>query len=159
MIPYEFTKPVDERRNWDQLPQKEKPVDPIINLHTILRREFAKEAWDLNARELLSRDAKDRLFLTFFREGIAENPTYKRRGWAFSFRPAMNRYAVIGGPTFGHPRIWYAPDKTSVVNATSKELGSAPSEIYEIPNRIFAEYRAFRRGDNATSVISPPPGA
>lgn len=139
MIPYEFNKAITDRRNWYDVPQGDKPTNPTINLHRILHREFDKNDWDADAKNILSRDTKDRLFERFDYNATAGSVLYKRDGWAFDFRPVLNRYVVVI-KHYG-AEIYYAPDKTSIRNSGYM---TGVREIYEIPNEIREDYKRYR---------------
>ena len=141
MIPYEFSKPVNERRSWYDVPKEERPHTPIIDLHRLLHREFEKADWDADAGQILSRGAKDRLVKALRRSGY---PWRRRGGWQFSFRPVLNRYTVIRDT--GAAFVMYAPDKRSI-----RANVSLVSEIHEIPNKVAEEYRSYRE-HNETAV-------
>jgi len=135
MIPYEFNRPPDERRDWRSVPPSERPHTPIIDLHRLLQRELEEQAWQTDAGEILSRTAKSRLARALWPGG----PVYRRGGWAFDFRPAFRRFVVLAGPA--GPRLTYAPDRQSVFD--HHHLHTI-EEVHQITNEVAEEYRAVR---------------
>jgi hypothetical protein len=146
MIPYEFSKSVNERRSWYEVPEEERPTNTTIDLHRILHREQEEQGFTGDSSAILSREAKDRLFRSLDYRAKAKSPTYKRNGWAFDFRPALNRYVVVL-KHYGS-QIYYAPDKTSIRNS---DYTTGIREIYEIPNKVAEEYRGYRE-HNETEI-------
>jgi len=136
MIPYEQAKPVGKRRNWDDLPQRKKPDGRVIELHERLRGRFERQGWKADPKVILPRGAKDFLMSRFYPDG----PYHTRGGWRFDFRPAMNRYVVIGGPC--SPKVMYAPDKTAI--RKTYPWSHKVSEIHQIPNQVRERYQQYR---------------
>ena len=135
MIPYEFDRPPDGRRDWREVPKKERPHTPIIDLHGLLRHELEEVGWDSSAEEILSRTAKTRLFRALW----PGTPVYRRDGWAFDFRPALLRYVILAGPSGVH--LAYAPDKRCL---REQSHFYSIEGIYRIKNEIAEEYRSCR---------------
>lgn len=135
MIPYEFNKPPDKRPSWHEVDRNERPHTPIIDVHRLLHREIEKAGWETDASEILSRGAKIRLMRALW----PGTPIYKRDGWAFDFRPVMNRYVVLAGPAGIH--LMYSPDKRCI---REESHFHSIRKVYEIKNEVAEDYRAFR---------------
>jgi len=135
MIPYEFDRPPEERRDWHSVPSDERPHTPVIDLHRLLQRELEKQEWQTDAAEILSRRAKTRLVRALWPGG----PTYRRDGWAFDFRPAFRRFIVLA--ELAGPHLVYSPDRRSIEE--HHHLHTI-EEVHEITNEVAEEYRAVR---------------
>lgn len=125
-----------DRPAWNDTPEEERPSTRTTALHRKLHLAFERSNWENDSTLILDREEKDFLF-----DKIYPGPfRYRRDGWEFDFKPALNRYVVIynhGGPT-----IVYAPDKTSIRKSRSLR---GITEIYEIPNPHAKKYRNYRK--------------
>jgi hypothetical protein len=147
MIPFKFTEPVLERPSWKKTPEEERPSNRMISLHRILHRAFEEADWEADSSRVLDREQKDFLFNQIY---PGRQFSYRRDGWEFDFKPALNRYVVIcnhGGPT-----IVYAPDKTSIRKSRSL---SGITEIHEIPNKHAKKYRDYRKRKPNQVALQP----
>jgi hypothetical protein len=145
MIPFKFTDPITDRPAWDDTPEENRPSTKATSLHRKLRNAFEEADWEHDATLVLEREEKDYLFKAL---NARWRSVYRRDGWEFDFKPALNRYVIIRN--HGGPNIVYAPDKTSV-----RKNVIGVTEIHEIPNPHAKKYREYNNHKPDQVALQP----